>query len=286
MKKILVPCDFSEPAINAYRQALDVAAQLGATVHLLHVIEPPVLNDTLLMARLYFEEEEMNESKSKAEAQLVDLIKRNKNELVKNEFEVKFGSVADTVQEQIEEKEIDLVIMGSKGASGLKEFFIGSNAEEVVRQSPVPVLIVKNYYSQPIRKIVFPNTLDTEHQEDLAMKVKELQDFFKAKLCIVYISVGSQFEDEGTIRQHLSQFAKRYMFKDYTINIHHHVSTEKGIIEFTKVVSGDMVALGTHGRKGLVRFIKGSVAEDIVNHIDCPIWTYHIKEEKLVKTQN
>jgi nucleotide-binding universal stress UspA family protein len=286
MKKILVPCDFSEPAINAYRQALNVAAQSDGVVHLLHVIEPPILNDTVLMPTLILEEEQMKDAKSNAEARFKSLIKTSKIDLVKTNFEVLIGSVADTIQKYITDEEIDLVIMGSTGASGLKEIFIGSIAEKVVRQSLVPVLVIKKYYDQPIKKIVFPNTLDTLDQEDLVMKVKELQDLLKATLCIVYINIPSRFEVEGTIRQHLSQFVKRYMFKDYTINIYSHTSIEKGIIEFTKMAGGDMIALGTHGHKGIVHLVKGSVAEDIVNHADRPIWTYRIKEDQLVETKN
>lgn len=279
MKKILVPCDFSEQATSAYRQALDVAAKSGGVIHLLHVVETPILNDTLLMPTLNFEEEQMREAKSKAESQFKDMIKRSKVERVKSVSDVQLGSIPDTIQKYIEDHDIDLVIMGSTGASGLKEYFIGSNAEKVVRHSPVPVLILKNYYEQPIRKIVFPNTLETGHHEDLVMKVKELQNFFKAKLCIVYINIPSRFEDEATIHKHLQQFAKRYMFKDYTTNVYSHTSTEKGVTEFTKMVGGDMIALGTHGHKGIIHFVKGSVAEDIVNHTGRPIWTYRMKEE-------
>ena len=65
MKKILVPCDFSKPAISAYRQALGVAAQSNGVVHLLHVIEPPIMNDTMLMPTLNFEEELMKKMRIK-----------------------------------------------------------------------------------------------------------------------------------------------------------------------------------------------------------------------------
>jgi nucleotide-binding universal stress UspA family protein len=286
MKNILVPCDFSEWAISAFRQALDVATKSDGVVHLLHVIEPPLINDSTLMLTLNVEEELMNEKKLEAERLFKDMVKTSKLEHVNSTFDVKVGAVSETIQDYIVEHNIDMVIMGSKGASGLKEVFIGSNAEKVVRSSSVPVLIIKNYYGESIKKIVFPNTLDIAHQEDLINKVKELQDFFQAKLCIVYISIPSKFEDETTIRQHLSQFAKRYMFKDYTVNIYSHASPERGIVEFTKMVHGDMIALGTHGHKGIVHLLKGSVAEDIVNHSKRPIWTYHIKENKLVETQN
>jgi nucleotide-binding universal stress UspA family protein len=61
MKKILVPCDFSKPAINAYRFALDVAQQSKGTVHLLNVIELPILHDSVLMPVLNFEAQLLEE---------------------------------------------------------------------------------------------------------------------------------------------------------------------------------------------------------------------------------
>jgi nucleotide-binding universal stress UspA family protein len=279
MKKILVPCDFSKPAISAYRQALGVASQSKGVVHLLHVIEPPIMNDTMLMPTLNFEEELMKELKDKAEGTFKDVIKDNKVDHVKVKFDIQYGAVPNTIQEYIKAHEIDLVIMGSTGASGLKEYFIGSNAERVVRQSAVPVLVVKEFYEWPIKNIVFPNELDTEHQEDLIMKVKELQNFFKAKLHIVYVNTASNFVVDTVIRPQLQEFADRYMLKDYTINVFNHISTQEGVIEFTKMVEGDLIAIGTHGRKGLNHLMKGSIAEDIVNHTECLIWTYKLKNE-------
>jgi nucleotide-binding universal stress UspA family protein len=279
MKKILVPCDFSKPAISAYRQALGVAAQSNGVVHLLHVIEPPLMNDTMIMPTLNFEEELMKEMKDKATGEFKNVIKENKVGQVKVKFDIQYGSVASTVTDYIKENDIDLVIMGSTGASGLKEIFIGSNAERVVRQSPVPVLVVKEFYEWPVKNIVFPNELDTEHQENLITKVKELQEFFKAKLHIVYINTASNFVVDTVIRPQLQEFAERYMLKNYTINIFNHISTEKGVIDFTKMIEGDLIAIGTHGRKGINHLMKGSIAENLVNHTDSLIWTYKLKNE-------
>jgi hypothetical protein len=66
---------------------------------------------------------------------------------------------------------------------------------------------------------------------------------------------------------------------DYTINVFNHPNEESGIIEFTKMVKGDLVAMGTHGRKGLRHIMLGSLAEDVVNHTESLIWTYALKEE-------
>lgn len=279
MKKILIPCDFSKQAINAYRYALDIAVQSKGTIHLLHIIELPVLHDSLIMPVLNFEEELLKELKIKSVSELKKITNKYKNEGVKVVFEVKFGAVARMIKDYIKEQSIDLVIMGSHGASGVREFLIGSNAEKMVRNSPVPVLILKNYYKGPIKNIVFPNTLETENQEDLVMKVKALQSFFKAHLHIVWVNTPLNFTSDKVTYERLNRFAKRFMFKDYTTHVFNHGDEEQGVLQFTQQIGGNLIAMGTHGRKGIAHVISGSLAEDIVNHTQSPVWTYSLKNE-------
>jgi nucleotide-binding universal stress UspA family protein len=67
------------------------------------------------------------------------------------------------------------------------------------------------------------------------------------------------------------------MFKNYTLNTYSDISEVEGIINFAKSVSADLVAMRTHGRTGLAHIATDSIAEDVLNHIKCPIWTYKIK---------
>jgi nucleotide-binding universal stress UspA family protein len=71
MKKILVPCDFSKPSVNAFRFALDVASSSGGVIHLINIIELPVLHDSVLMPVLDFEQTFFDELKTKAERLLI-----------------------------------------------------------------------------------------------------------------------------------------------------------------------------------------------------------------------
>lgn len=277
MKKILAPCDFSKTAINAFRFALDVAMQSKGTVHLLNIIELPVIHDPIIMPVLTFEQDFLKELKEKALAEFNKIITKYNQEGVKVVLNVEFGSPARMITEFVEKNSIDLIIMGSHGASGFREYFVGSNAEKVVRHSAVPVLVMKRYYKGPIKSIVFPNILDTENQEDLIMKVKALQTFFKAKVHILYVNTPTNFTSDTVTLARLKEFTKRFMFKDYTINIYNHPYKEDGIIHFTKSIKGNLIAMGTHGRKGISHLLNGSLAEDVVNHSDCPIWTYTLK---------
>jgi len=278
MKKILVPCDFSEQAVNALRFAVDIAAQSKGEVHLVHIIELPVMHDSVLMPVMSFEEALLKELREKAEKEFKKLTEKF-GAGVKIKTAVIFGGISPMITDYIADQAIELVVMGTKGASGVKEVLIGSNAEKVVRRSPVPVIAVKKYVkASSIKNIVFPNTLDTESQEDLVMRVKALQNFFKAKIHIVWINTPTNFTPDRVTFSRLNDFAKRFMFKDFTVSVYNDPFEESGIINYTHAVKADMIAMGTRGRKGLAHILSGSVAEDVVNHVDCPIWTYALKK--------
>jgi len=279
MKKILVPCDFSKPAVNAFRFAMDIAFQSGGSVHLVNIIELPVLHDTVIMPVLNFEQQLLNDLKENAEKSFAKIMAKYKPDEVVVKTVVEFGSVHAKIQDYIVEQGIDLVVMGSHGASGAREFFIGSNAERIVRNSAAPVLVLKDYYKGPIKNIVFPNTLDTENQEDLTMRVKALQNFFGAHLHIVWINTPLNFASDDVTLKRLEAFAKRFMLKNYTLNITNDTDTERGILQFSNRVGGDLIAMATHGHRGISHLIYGSLAEDVVNHTKGLVWTYALKNE-------
>jgi nucleotide-binding universal stress UspA family protein len=279
MKKILVPCDFSAQAVDAFRFALDAVAQSKGEIHLVNVIEIPVVHDSLLMPVHAYEETLFKELKEKTEKQFIKLKSKYAGDTKKIKTTVLFGPTSSMVLDYIEDEKIDLVIMGTKGASGVKEIFIGSNAEKIVRKATCPVLAIKKYSKDPIKNIVFPNTLHQD-QEELIMRVKALQNFFKATLHIVWINTPSNFTRDNITHKRLKDFAKRFMLKDFTLNIFNDPYEETGVINFTHMIGADMIAMGTHSRKGLAHALNGSVAEDIVNHMDCPIWTSTMKLDK------
>ncbi len=279
MKKILVPCDFSKPAINAFRVALNMAAKTKGTVHLINVIELPVLHDTVLMPVLNFEAALLEEMKEKTEKKFQKLIDKHEQDGVKVVSKLEFGAPFKTILEYVESQGMDAIIMGSHGASGLREFVVGSNAQKVIRKARVPVIIVKEYLKAPIKNIVFPNSLDTEYQEDLLAKVKELQDFFKAKLHVVFINTPLNFTSDDTTFARLKTFARHFALKNYTLNVYNHSNGEEGISQFTESIKGDLIAMGTHGRRGIAHLVNGSLAENVANHSAKPIWTYSLKNE-------
>lgn len=280
MKRILVPCDFSKPAINAYRFALDVAALSNGTIHLINVIELPRVPNTILTPVRSLGINLMKEMSAKAQAKFEKISTNYKQQGVKIVCKVDFGVSSEIILTYAKKHSIDLIIMGSHGATGLKEFFVGSNAEKIIRASPIPVIVVKNFYKGHLKNIVFPNALDTENQKDLISKVKVLQTFFKAHLHLVWINTPVNFTTDTETIKRLTAFAKQFALKDFTINIYNHLDEEEGIIQFANSINADLIAMGTHGRKGLSHMMSGSMTENVANHGKSLIWTYVMKKDK------
>ncbi|HPM30929.1 MAG TPA: universal stress protein [Chryseolinea sp.] len=279
MKTILVPCDFSKPAINAFRFALDIAEMSKGIVHLLNVVELPVLHDSMIMPVLSFEAQLLKDLRERSISEFNKLTAKYGKEKIKVITKVEFGSPTQIINTYAKKNKVDLIIMGSHGANGMREYFIGSNAEKIIRNSKIPVLILKDYYKGSIKHIVFPNTLDTENQEDLVMNVKALQHFFKATLHIVWVNTPANFTNDTVTLKRLEDFAKRFMFKNFTIDIYNHIDAEEGIRLFSDSIKANMIAMGTHGRKGVSHLLLGSLAESVANHYKGLIWTYSIKND-------
>lgn len=278
MEKILVPCDFSENATDAYRLAIEIAHAFSAEVHIIHVIELPIMHDDILTPMPSFDETLLKELSERAEDKFAALKKEFAGEHLFINTKIEFGPIVPTILDYEQENNISLIVMGTKGVSGMQEVFVGSTAEKVVRHARCPVIAVKRRASlSELKHIVFPNSME-EGQEDLVMHIKALQNALNATLHLVWIDTSTKADDHIVVKQKLEAFANRFMLKDYTVNVFKANNKETGIINFTHWINASMIAMGTHARKGLSHLFKGSVTEGVVNHVDCPIWTYAINK--------
>ena len=111
-------------------------------------------------------------------------------------------------------------------------------------------------------------------------RVKELQSFFSAKLHLLLVNTSYNLRRTADEMKLMEEFANHNKITSYTLNIRNDFYEHKGIINFAHEIKADMIAMATHGRRGLAHLVAGSVTEDVVNHVDCPIWTYAVKKIK------
>lgn len=278
VKRILVPCDFSESATQAYLFAMNMAAQTGAEVFVLKVLDMAFLEETAFGFTSYYPDTSMINQLEDEDRKRFEQLKTKHERQQNVTFSIIRGSVTNTIRRFIKENGVDMVIMGTVGASGWKELFIGSNTEKIVRFSTVPVIAVRrSQVISSIKNIVFPTTLALD-QVDLVNRIKELQFFFSAKLHVLLVNTPSNMKRTKDEMEMMEDYVRHYDLSNYTLNIRNDFHEQNGIISFAQEIKADIIAMGTSGRRGLAHLFIGSVAEDVVNHVDCPIWTFSIRK--------
>jgi len=273
MKRILVPTDFSEQADNALKIAVQIAKTYGSEIFVIHSMETPLhlatSSDTgSLPESLFF----------------IKLAEKRFSELRKKEYldgivlneAIGRNEIYEDIEEACKKNKISLIIMGSSGASGFKEMFVGSNTEKVVRTSEIPVLVIKNDHPEfEVKDFVFAS----DFSKSGVGAFKKAQKFalkIGAKTHLLLVNTPANFKTSLQANALMEGFVKGMDMENYTFNIYNDTSVEKGILNFARHINAQLIGMGTHGRKGISHFFNGSISEDLVNHANMPIITFKI----------
>ncbi|WP_215222839.1 universal stress protein [Echinicola shivajiensis] len=282
MKTILVPFDFSEEAENAFDFAKELATITQAHLKLLHVIEIPSAQNFNTVGEVGLGGDDINnifviELVEKRKKQIKAIEEENKDKAYKFSTKMIFGNPYAGISNEVAEIKADLIIMGSKGSSGLEELLIGSNTEKVVRHATCPVITIKGEISpNSIKSIIFASDF-SEENEAIIPHLKKLQTNVNAQLHLVKINTPNSFESSRESLAKINSFIDKLKLKDVKVEIYNSDSEEDGIIQYAEDNNIDMIAMATHGRTGFMHLLSGSIAEDVVNHSKRPVWTMKIK---------
>ncbi len=284
MKKILVPTDFSKVAGYAVEVAAGIARKSGAELVLLHVIEEGSKDSFSVTGEVKSEDMEeklfMLKLIERARRQMEKLKSDKLFNGLKVKTELRMGSPFHGMRTIIDEHKVDLVVMGTKGVTGIAEMLIGSNTEKVVRHSRCPVLTVqKKPAGTEFKNIVYATAMN-KSEEVFSRIVKRAQEMYDATIHLVRINTPGNFQRDAVVKKYMQDFAKRLQLKNYTINVFNDLTEEEGIIYFADSINADMIAMATHGRTGFAHVLAGSIAEDVVNHSKRPVLTFVVKHRK------
>jgi len=174
--KILLPTDFSENSLKSIDYALFIFGVNEVQYHLLHTFE-------IVSTRASDGIKELkSEMEKQADENLVELANEiiKKHPLVKLSLEYQYGALCDFIH-QIDNKQYDFIVMGTKGSSGLKEVFLGSNSWDVIVSTHIPVLVLpENVDFKQNLKLLFaidPYQLPSKQVVELLLKMEENTSF-------------------------------------------------------------------------------------------------------------
>lgn len=284
ISRILVPTDFSEEATNALKVAAQLAQKFEAEITLLHIIDVPipgqygVLEPAIEPQGAYMEDPGiykvyMQKLSEAAKEKIAEI--RDDFPGLKLKEHIVFDSLAKHLASFVKRDETDLIVIGSKGASGIDEVLIGSNTERVIRTALAPVLVVKNDIKKfELENIVFASSFN-KTPDRAAQVTKFLAETFDARVHFVKVITPNTFEITPETENSIQEFAIRNGFENYTVAGFNYFSEEEGIRAFAEGKDADLIVMYTHGRTGFSHLMLGSIAEAVANHTVLPLLTFN-----------
>ena len=275
MKRILVPTDFSVQAEYALKIAAQFAKKYDGEIFLLHMLELPM---QLIDSAIGGKRAEIPESiffMKLAHKRFEEVMSQDYLEGIKVHETVRFHEAFDGIMEVSKEHNCDIIIMGSHGVSGFKEMFIGSNTEKVVRNSDIPVLVIKNEMSSfNVDNFIFATDFSQETKKPFQQAVNFARKI-NAQVHLLYINTPSKFQTTAQAESIMHSFLDNKE-DDVQLKIYNDRTVEQGILNYAQSIDAGLIGISTHGRKGLAHFFNGSLSEDLVNHAKRPVITFKI----------
>ncbi len=276
MEKILVLTDFSNNSMKACMYAAEIAYKSGATIHLLHVVEPVV--DKIRQPHALHEKLEDEIIKSRYSE--VHAVRRSVLSLfpsVNIESELASGKVTASILDCARKIEADLILMGTKGATGLKEIFMGSVATDTIGQSTLPVLAIPEAYKMEQPDAILFATNHFEENTNLLKPVIELAKLFQATVhTVVFWDTHHADESSYLINtsqlNHYMEFLKR-SFPDVSFKgeVLKGEDFEQTIVSYDEKNEVDILAMITYHKSFWDRFLRRSKTKQMTFHSVIPV---------------
>lgn len=279
MNKILAAVDFSECSMNAFRQALNYAKIMEA--HLTMVWVDP---ETLKFINPSSEQED---AMTRANEAFEGIWKQYKNDLPHSELKymVKRGQVYEEIVKTAVAEDADMIVAGTHGVSGFKEFWMGSNVFRLIMASPIPVLSIRESArpKQSISTIVLPidSTLETKQKSEV---VALLARHFDSDVHLLSL-YSSSVKDIQKLVESYTEETRNYLD---TENVTCFTAERKGnnitnmTLDYAREVDADLIVIMTEQEIKPTNLWMGTYARQMVNHSEIPVLS--IKPKELVSS--
>lgn len=276
MKKVLFPTDFSETATHAFIYALHVANKMQASIITLHTYTIPDVGATTgfilpHMLQDFYESIDVNEFENYKAAlpSLRKIADDNGFSHIEMQHALVSGPTVRTIIKEADKEAVDLIVMGTDGASGLKEIFVGTNTAEVMEHANMPVLAVpaKSQFDGKINKLA-ATTEYIKSEEKGFEKVLEFANYFDAEVHCLNVDLHHTHKYLNRMRD-MEEKYKNY--ENVKFNVLEGDHLEATITRYLKENDIDALAMMTHKRNFLEELFHYSIAKQMAYHSSTPI---------------
>ncbi len=288
---VLVLSDFSENSLSSLHFGAEIAKRSASELVVMHVVDVAAGDNSwriLVEAPDEIERSSIAQARSSLETLFQETIAAE-DRPKRVRFVVELGNPIDKIMAQANALEPSLVVAGRHGSSGVKELFLGSNANRLVRQCTFPVALVPaTQKTFEIKTIVAPVDFSQASLEslryaaDIARDRGALLQMMHSFVIPELTGLQSSSRLAATQIQQLAA-GKRQQIREYSSSIDlsdiEHAITivqdvpHRAIIDFARREAADLICMGSHGRRGWARFFLGNTAERVLHGAHCTVLT-------------
>lgn len=205
MKKILIPTDFSENAYGAMCYAAQLYAETECTFFLLHSYTPAIYQSEYLLhspGQIGLGDIYRIDSEDNLKLFREKIVSAFRNPKHRFEIHSAFSVLTEAIDDMVEEEKIDLIIMGTQGATGAKEIFLGSNTVHAIKRAKCPVLVIPFPFGfKTPHKILFPTDYGLDYNRDHLKELLLIADLQMATIEVMHISQNYDSDPEEKVNK-------------------------------------------------------------------------------------
>jgi nucleotide-binding universal stress UspA family protein len=271
MKKIIFPVDFSKASLNAYPYALHLAKKMDAeiiTIHVYDEINLPYSDYHDYIMELYqIAELEQFENFKDEVPKLRAIAEKEQLGRVIVRHVLKKGDTQNAILEAALEEKADFIVMGTKGATGLKEIFLGTLTQKIMNNSEIPVMAIpENCSYLPSKKILFLTDYNLS-QLHILKKIHNLASLFNAHIDVLQVTNFDNRQD----KIFSAEWKKIRPISDVNFYLLNSNDVEGTIFEFIELHKINWVAFSTHHYSFLEKLFRSSLSKSLAFHSEIPI---------------
>jgi nucleotide-binding universal stress UspA family protein len=283
VRNILFATDLSPAGLAACPYAAEMAKRFGAQLYALHVVTPAVnpMTEPATWAVL--------EKASEAEAEKERQILRKAFPGIQPEVLIEEGGLWTVLASALEKYQIDLIILGTHGRTGVKKFFLGSVAEEIFRKAACPVLTIGPSFigerpsNGSITEIVYATDFGPQYEVAASYAIS-LAEEFQARLTLLHViddAAPGDLVNAAQVEAATTHLLRKLIPPEAELWCDPHVTVERGpaaekILEVAAHRNANLIVLGIHqpdGFMGVATHLPFATAHKVVTQARCPVLT-------------
>jgi nucleotide-binding universal stress UspA family protein len=278
LERILLATDFSPASDRALEYALSLARHYGSHLYVTHVI---TLDDYPLMAPDLAVVREQKYRREAKEA-MANLVRAGRFFGVSHEFLIEEGTLWPAIQNLIHRYGVNLVVAGTQGMGSLQKVLLGSNAEQMFRQSSVPILTVgpaapsEPLYEAEFKHILFATDFGPEAEKEAAFALSLAKEH-RSKLTVLHVLSGPE-QSAGLQRDFILRQMGELVPDTHGVHCLVNFSVVLGkpveeILNAQKETKADLIVMGAKKRTSLAGHVPNTTAFEVVSAAPCPVLT-------------